>query len=427
MKATFILLTFFLLINDSFEFENMRQLEENIKLNNTDIRIYNNSLIIECNDSYSLINLTNDTDAILNFNNYDNNKNLSCNFFAYDYNNNTDSEFFEVKCPIHETIKSNFSESHLYLPNQNITLDIVTFDKSINYNYNLLKFLSFADFKTNNGISTLKAYFPKPSNYTTKKNLFFGVNINNNSQADWVIAKGEEMNKNINGTLIYNVTINHGINNIVNIISNNDYCLTDHESGHITYCDGAKGSKTDMKVEYQIITFYNSKILNPNDKNIKIQGDLSDKINLASKSNNFYLTDTLGNNFNCSLAVNDTKYNMNCNLGRLTYSNLLYATANITNIIANESNLRILEEGKGTLALINGEEKDLEADYIATPIKTRNKSSGGLSGGAIAGIVIACVAAIAAGITTAICLSRKPPSPQKHVGVSNSTDNINQN
>ena len=118
---------------------------------------------------------------------------------------------------------------------------------------------------------------------------------------------------------------------------------------------------------------------------------------------------------------------MNCNLGRLTYSNLLYATANITNIIANESNLRILEEGKGTLALINGEEKDLEADYIATPIKTRNKSSGGLSGGAIAGIVIACVAAIAAGITTAICLSRKPPSPQKHVGVSNSTDNINQN
>ena len=47
------------------------------------------------------------------------------------------------------------------------------------------------------------------------------------------------------------------------------------------------------------------------------------------------------------------------------------------------------------MALINGEEKDLEADYIATPIKTRNKSSGGLSGGAIAGIVVACVVAIA--------------------------------
>ena len=43
-----------------------------------------------------------------------------------------------------------------------------------------------------------------------------------------------------------------------------------------------------MKVEYQIITFYNSKILNPNDKNIEIQGDLSDKINLASNSNSFY-------------------------------------------------------------------------------------------------------------------------------------------
>jgi len=426
MKATFILFSFFILINNSFEYENMRRLEENYELNDTDIRIYNNSLIIKCNDSDSL-NLTNETDAILTFNNYNNNKSLLSNFFAYDKDNNNDSEFYNIVCPIDESIKSNFSKSRLYLPIQNITLDIVIFGKSVNYNYNLLKFLRFADFKTNNGISTLKAYFPKPSNYTTKKNLFFGVKIYNHSQYKWVIAKGQEMNKNINGTLIYNVTIDHRINDIVNITSNNDYCLTDHESGHITYCDGAKGSKTDMKVEYQIITFYNSKILNPNDKNIKIQGDLSDKIILASKSNNFYLTDTLGNNFNCSLAVNDTKYNMNCNLGRLTYSNLLYATANITNIIANESNLRILEEGKGTLALINGEEKDLEADYIATPIKTRNKSSGGLSGGAIAGIVIACVAAIAAGITTAICLSRKPPSPQKHVGVSNSTDNINQN
>ena len=61
-----------------------------------------------------------------------------------------------------------------------------------------------------------------------------------------------------------------------------------------------------MKVEYQIITFYNSKILNPNDKNIKIQGDLSDKINLASNSNSFYLKDTRENNFNGSLSVNDT-------------------------------------------------------------------------------------------------------------------------
>ena len=427
MKAIFILITFFLLINDSFEFENMRKLEDNYELNDTDIRIYNNSLIIECNDFHSL-NLTNDTDVILNFNNYDNSENLSCNFFAYDRDINNVSEFYKIECPFDESIKSNFSKSQLYLPKQNKTLDIVMFDKSVNYNYNLLKFLTFADFKTNNGISTLKAFFPKPSNYTTKKNLFFGVKLKyNNSTDDWVIAEGIEMNKKINGTLIYNVTIKHENKSIVDINSNNNYCLTDNESQAITYCDGAKGTKTDMKVEYQIITFYNSKILNPNDKNIKIQGDLSDKINLASNSNNFHLTDTLGNNLNCSLAVNDTKYNMNCNLGRLTYSNLLYATANITNIIANESNLRILEEGKGILALINGEENDLEADYIATPIKTRNNSSGGLSGGAIAGIVIACVAAIAAGITTAICLSRKPPSPQKHVGVSNSTDNINQN
>ena len=46
---------------------------------------------------------------------------------------------------------------------------------------------------------------------------------------------------------------------------------------------------------------------------------------------------------------------MNCNLGKLSNSNFLYAKANITNIIANVSDLRFLEEGKGILALINGE------------------------------------------------------------------------
>ena len=46
--------------------------------------------------------------------------------------------------------------------------------------------------------------------------------------------------------------------------------------------------------------------LNPNDKKIKIQADLSDKINLASNSNSFYLKDTRENNFNGSLSVNDT-------------------------------------------------------------------------------------------------------------------------
>lgn len=428
MKTSFILLVFFILLNNSFEFENIRSLEENIELNDTDIRIYNNTLIIECNDSYSLINYTNETNTFLNFNNYDNNKSLLCNFFAYDQNNDNKSEYYKIECPINQTIKSSFSKSQLYLPKQNKTLDIKISEKSVIYNYNILKFLSFADFKTNNNISTLKAYFPRPSNYTSKQNLFFGVKLlYNNSQFDWVIAEGKEINKTINGTLIYNITINHEKNDIVNINSSNDYCFTNDQSGHIAYCDGAKGVNIDMKVEYQIITFYNSKILNPNDKNIKIQGDLSDKINLASNSNSFYLKDTLENNFNCSLLVNDTKYNMNCNLGKLTNSNLLYATANITNIIANVSNLRILEEGKETLALINGEEKDLEADYIPTPIRPRINSGVGLSGGAIAGIVIACVAAIAAGIVTAICLTKKPQTPEKHVGVSNSTDNINQN
>ena len=89
------------------------------------------------------------------------------------------------------------------------------------------------------------------------------MQLYNNSHNDWVIAKGIEANKNINGTLVYNITINHEKNDTVDIISNNDYCLTDDESGHITYCDGAKGDNIDMKVEYQIITFYNSKILFP--------------------------------------------------------------------------------------------------------------------------------------------------------------------
>ena len=113
MKTSLILIVFFILLNDSFEFENKRSLEENIELNNTDIRIYNNTLVIECNDSYSLINYTNETNTFLNFNNYDVNKSLSCNFFAYDQNNDNYSEFYKIECPINQTIKSNFSKSQL--------------------------------------------------------------------------------------------------------------------------------------------------------------------------------------------------------------------------------------------------------------------------------------------------------------------------
>ena len=373
-------------------------------------------------------NLNNETYAVLIFTDeYNNNKSLNCNFTYY---NKEKDDLGIIECPINQTIKSNFSNSKLKLPQQNIIVDLDIVNRFITYNYNVVKFLRFGGFKTNNdnkNISYLNAYFEKPSNYTIKNNLFFGVKLGyNNSEYEWVIAEGIESEKNINGTLIYNVTIVHQNLDILNITSSDDYCLTD-QTDNITYCDGAKGDKTDMKVEYEIITFYNSKILNPNDRTIRIKGDLSDTLNLIDNSNNLNLSDSSGNIINCSLSTEDYEYNMNCTLGEKTETNLLYATANITNII-NTTNLRILEEGTGTLAWINGDKDNLGIDYIPkiTPTKT-SKNSDGLSAGTVVGIVFACVAAVIAGIIAAICLSKKPPA-SKNISISSkSTDNINQN
>ena len=430
MKILFLLFAFFIKLNTAFSFEIIRKLEDNnIKLDISEIKISKNNLIIESDNITISKNLTNETNSILTFINEESkNQSINCNFNIYVQD--TDKKA-SIECPINQTISSNFSNSILYLTKQNTTLEMISSNTSITYNYNKINLLTFGEFNTNRNKSTLKAYFEKPNNYEIKKNLFFDVIIiYNNSKAESVKAQGLETGHNLNKTLIYDIALEHENNDIVNITSFNNYCITpNNDSDHITYCDGATGNKTDMKVEYKIIMFYNSKILNPNDKIIKIQGNTSERITLKSNSNNFYLNylkDNKNNNINCSLGVLNTIYEINCTLVGQTSANIQGATANITEIIGN-NNLRVLEEGTGTIAYINGEKENLEVEYIQNTNPNRNpSSSGGLSGGAIAGIVIACVAAVAALIVTAILITRKPPSQKGNANISNSTDNINQ-
>ena len=430
MKILFLLFAFFIKLNTAFSFEIIRKLEDNnIKLDISEIKISKNNLIIESDNITILKNLTNETNSILTFINEESkNQSINCNFNIYVQD--TDKKA-SIECPINQTISSNFSNSILNLPKQNTTLEMISSNTSITYNYNKINLLTFGEFNTNRNKSTLKAYFEKPNNYEIKKNLFFDVIIiYNNSKAESVKARGLETGKNLNKTLIYDIALEHENNDIVNITSFNNYCITPNNgSDHITYCDGATGNKTDMKVEYKIIMFYNSKILNPNDKIIKIQGNTSEPITLKSNSNNFYLNylkDNKNNNINCSLGVLNTIYEIDCTLVGQTNANIQGATANITEIIGN-NNLRVLEEGTGTIAYINGEKENLEVEYIQNTNPNRNPSSSrGLSGGAIAVIVIACVAAVAALIVTAILITRKPPSQKGNANISNSTDNINQ-
>ena len=429
MEILFLLFVFFIKLNTAFSFENIRRLEDNIKLDISEIKISENNLIIELDNFTISKNLTNETNSILTFINRDS-KNQSINCDINIYAQDTDKKA-SIECPINQTINSNFSSSILILPKQNTTLEMISSKASITYNYNLINLLTFGEFNTNGNKSTLKAYFEKPNNYEIKKNLFFDVIIiYNNSKNESVKAQGFETGKNLNKTLIYDIKLEHENNDIVIITSSNNYCITpNNDSDHIIYCDGATGNKRDMKVEYKIIMFYNSKILNPNGKVIRIKGNTSEPITLKTDSNSFYLSylkDNKNNNINCSLGVLNTIYDINCTLVGQTSANIQGATANITEIIGNNK-LRILEEGAGTIAYINGEKENLEVEYIQNTNPNRNSSnSGGLSGGAIAGIVIACVAAVAALIATAIFINRKPPSQKGKVNVSNSTDNINQ-
>ena len=335
-------------------------------------------------------------------------------------------------CPITNYIHSNFSISYIKLPNNNKTFDLeLEKDKIINltYNYNSIKLLTFGDYSLKDETSSiLKLYLIKPKYYEIKRNLFFTAKLTfNDSTSEWIYAKGEETNENFDGTLIYQITLQHDNKIIENIISNNDYCLTNNESDFITYCEVILGSKMNMKNDYKIILFYNSKLFESNIQNIKIQGNISTPITLKNSTKyfkfNYNLLNGKENNINCSLNVNKTIYKMFCTFYKEADANFQGATADISDIIESSNNFRILSEG-GTMALINGNEEDLIAENIHNIIPTESFSRK-LSGGAIAGIVIGSLAILVGTIAVAIFIAGNPSPHKRDMRSFNSSSKIN--
>ena len=434
-KYLFVYEIFFYLISASFSLINLRKLED-IKNNETlivteFIRFYNNSLIIQGNFS-GVYELKNETDAILYFIDlYEREQTLKCIFNSFNLSVSYEINY-EILCPITNYIHSNFSISYIKLPNNNKTFDLeLEKDKIINltYNYNSIELMTFGDYSLKDETtSILKVYLIKPKYYEIKRNLFFTAKLTfNDSTSEWIYAKGEETNENFDGTLIYQITLQHENKIIENIISNNDYCLTNNESDFITHCEVIIGSKMNMKNDYKIILFYNSKLFESNIQNIKIQGNISTLIALKNSTKYFKLNynslNGTENNINCSLNVNKTIYKMFCTFYKEADANFQGATADISDIIESSNNFRILSEG-GTMALINGNEEDLIAENIHNIIPTESFSRK-LSGGAIAGIVIGSLAILVGTIAVAIFIAGNPSPHKRDMRSFNSSSNIN--
>ena len=446
----FLLFIFSFLINHSLENGSLRKLEDNPKLEDlfrvSELKIYNNTLIFltqNLNDSLGIIDEKNSTIIFTNYNK--SNQLLNCRVGVYNQELTSSNQIkekptdyiiyaqYKIECPITFSIYSNFENSKLEIASLNKTIDIMMNNQFITYKYEEIKFLTFGNFqKLNDSATTLNAYFIKPKDSQSKNNLFFCVKIQYKTINDeWVYAEGIKEEK--YNTLIYNITFIHEKDEIININSINDFCFTSNNSYSITYCDVVKNYKRDMKIESKIILFYNSTILNQYDKNIKIEGNLSQEIIMKNNSKNFKLNYYRNNStendvkqINCSLDSNKTIYKMFCNLEKESKVNFLGAFANITDLIENNNNLRILAEGKGTMAFINGEEEKLVAEFIPK-INPSNNSSKKLGGGAIAGIIISCVVVLMGIVTAAICLSRNNSNPNERVrSTINSTSNINE-
>ena len=412
MKNILIIL-FSFLISKSLEFSNLRILDgDSVKENALiiyELRFERNDLVMKASNKTD--NLKNETNATLCFRNHDKKrKNIQCRF-----NNSNSDGYFLIYCNITTNIFSNFSNSNISLPNNNNKMMEICFEDScenfykenLTYNYEYLKLLAFGNYDKNK--YSLQAFFNKPkSDYETKEYLFFGANIKTkNSQKDY----------DLNGTITSNSdVINYNIglydiptNEVDKFEIKSIYCLTNDATENRTYCDGAKIYNEDIDFNSKIYIFSNSEILNPKESPIKIQGKYPQDLNLQSGSKDIQLrfyrhngTQENKENISCTLKADNSKhsYEMSCINSLNIPINILGARINITDLINNGQNLRILDDNGGNaFAIINGEEEKLSANYVSY---TKSKFSGGI----IATIVIVSVGLVALVIISAVLLTR---------------------
>ena len=433
MKNILIIL-FSFLISKSLEFSNLRILDgDSVKENALiiyELRFERNDLVMKASNKTD--NLKNETNATLYFRNHDKKrKNIQCRF-----NNSNSDGYFLIYCNITTNIFSNFSNSNISLPNNNNKMMEICFEDScenfykenLTYNYEYLKLLAFGNYDKNK--YSLQAFFNKPkSDYKTKKYLFFGANIKTkNSQKDYDLNGTITSNSDV---INYNIELYDISTSEVNKFEiKSIYCLTNDATENRTYCDGAKIYNEDIDFNSKIYVFSNSEILNPKESPIKIQGEYPQDLNLQSGSKDIQLrfyrhngTQENKENISCSLKADNTKhsYEMSCINSLNIPINILGARINITDLINNGQNLRILDDNGGNaFAIINGEEEKLSANYVSY---TKSKFSGGI----IATIVIVSVGLVALVIISAVLLNRSNFSQKNNMPIDmNSSYNNNQ-
>ena len=432
MKNILIIL-FSFLISKSLEFSNLRILDgDSVKENALiiyELRFERNDLVMKASNKTD--NLKNETNATLYFRNHDKKrKNIQCRF-----NNSNSDGYFLIYCNITTNIFSNFSNSNISLPNNNNKTMEIRFEDSrdiykenLTYNYEYLKLLAFGNYDKNK--YSLQAFFNKPkSDYETKEYLFFGANIKTkNSQKDYDLNGTITSNSDV---INYNIELYDISTSEVNKFEiKSIYCLTNDATENRTYCDGAKIYNEDIDFNSKIYVFSNSEILNPKESPIKIQGEYPQDLNLQSGSKDIQLrfyryngTQENKENISCTLKADNTKhsYEMSCINSLNIPINILGARINITDLINNGQNLRILDDNGGNaFAIINGEEEKLSANYVSY---TKSKFSGGI----IATIVIVSVGLVALVIISAVLLNRSNFSQKNNMPIDmNSSYNNNQ-
>jgi hypothetical protein len=280
----------------------------------------------------------------------------------------------------------------------------------------------------------LLAFFNKPkSDYETKQYLFFGANIKTeNNQNDYYDLDGILQSSPFSDIIYYYIGLYDKFPNKVidKFETKSVYCLTNNATENITYCDSAKIYNEDIDFNSKIYVFSNSEILNPKESPIKIQGEYPQDLNLQSGSKDIQLrfyrhngTQENKENISCTLKADNTKhsYEMSCINSLNIPINLLGARINLTDLVINGQNLRILDDNGGnTFAIINGEEEKLSANYVSY---TKSKFSGGI----IATIVIVSVGLVALVIISAVLLNRSNFSQKNNMPIDmNSSYNNNQ-